>query len=142
MPMSFREKSQWVVLIALLLVYVPYFVRALPGHGADVAPSDVARFVGAVIAMVLLQVVGHVMLTVANRRDLAHGVQRDERDRLIDQRAGRIALHVLSVGVFATLCAALLVRGNFVVVHVLFGFWVLSQAVELTTRIALYRRGA
>lgn len=141
MPMSFREKSQWVALAAVLLVYVPYFVRALPGHGVDVAPVDVARFVGAVVALVVLQVVGQALLAIANRREAARGLQHDERDTLIDLRASRASLYVLAVGVFAALSTALTVPGNFAFMHVLFGFWVLSHLVQVVTRLALYRRG-
>ena len=142
MPMSFREKSQWVALLAVVVVFAQYFARVLPVHGADVAPQHVARFVAAIIALVLVQIVGQAVLAAANRRDAARGVQQDERDRLIDLRAARISLHVLGVAVFTALVTAMTVPGNFAVVHVLFGGWVLAQAVELGARIALYRRGS
>ncbi|TZF90418.1 hypothetical protein [Cognatilysobacter lacus] len=141
MPISFREKSQWVVLITVVAVYARYFADVLPGHAANVAPADIARFAAAVFALVAFQVAGQVVLAIAARRELAHGLQHDERDTRIDLRASRIGSHVLAIGVFASLAVALNVPGNFAVMHVLFGALVLSQGVEIATRLALYRRG-
>ncbi|GAB6194734.1 hypothetical protein [Lysobacter xanthus] len=141
MPMSWKERSQWVVLATVLLVYGRYFADVLPGHGADVGPADIARFITAVVALVMLQVAGHVVLAVLGRRALERGVQADERDTLIGLRAARIGGHVLAVGVFAALAVALQVPGNFAFVHVLFGALVVSHVVEVATRLALYRRG-
>jgi len=141
MPMSFREKSQWVVLVTVVAVYAGYFADVLPGHGANVAPTDVARFACAVAALVVLQIVGQTALSIASRRELAQGLQHDERDTRIDLRASRISSHVLAVGVVTALVVALQVPGNFAFVHVLFGALVLSHACEVATRIALYRRG-
>lgn len=139
--MSSNEKSQWFVLVTVVVVYTGYFLDVVPGHGRDVAMTDVARFVAAVISLVMLQVAGHVVLAIADRRALARGMQRDERDTLIELRASRLASHVLAVGAFIALSVALQVPGNFAFIHVLFGSLVLSHVCELATRIVLYRRG-
>ncbi|GAB1596927.1 hypothetical protein [Lysobacter claricitrinus] len=142
MPVSFEEKSQWLVLIALVVVYGGYFAHILPGHGANVGPGDMALFCVAVAALVALQVAGHIVLAIASRRELSRGVQRDERDTRIDLRAGRIASYLLATGVFVSLAVALMIPGNFAFVHVLFGSLVLSNICDAGARIALYRRGA
>lgn len=141
MPMSFREKSQWIVIAALVAVYGAYFVAALPAAGRDVAPADMGRFVLAVLALVLVQAAGHALLAIAARRELARGVQRDERDAWIDLRGTRVGAHVLAVGVFAALCTALWVPGNFAFMHVLLAFWVASHMAGAATQLVLYRRG-
>ena len=141
MPVSFREKSQWIVLVALVVAYARYFAHVLPDHGPDVAPGDIRLFIGAVVTLVILQVAGHVLLAIATRREVARGVQRDERDRLVDLRAGRVGAHVLAVAVVTALSTALLVPGNFAFMHVLFGGWVLAHVVEIATGLVLYRRG-
>jgi hypothetical protein len=107
-----------------------------------VAPGDVARFALAVFALVVLQGAGHAALAIASRRELARGVQRDERDAWIDLRATRVGAHVLAVGVFAALSVALLVPGNFAFMHVLLGFWVAAHLASVATQLVLYRRGA
>lgn len=142
MPVSFEEKSQWLVLIAMVVVYGGYFAAVVPGHGPNVGPGEIALFGCAVAALIALQVAGHVVLAIAGRRELALGIQRDERDVRIDLRACRIASYMLAVGVFAALTTAILVPGNFAFVHVLFGSLVISTVCESAARIALYRRGA
>ena len=54
----------------------------------------------------------------------------------------RNAAYVLASGTFFALCAALLTKGNFVFTHVLLGFWVLAQLVEIGSQLVLHRRGA
>lgn len=142
MPVSMREKGQWALLLTVAFVYGQYYARVLPGHGPDVAVSDVVLFIGAVVSLVLLQVVGHVLLAIVDRDAARRGVERDERDALIDLRASRVGYHVLAVGVVAALSTALAVPGNFAFVHVLFGGWVLSSLAETATRLFFYRRGA
>lgn len=142
MPASFEEKSQWLVLFALVIVYGGYFMRVLPGHGVDVGPTDVVQFGCAVALLVAIQVVGHVLLAISSRRELARGVSTDERDTLIALRANRVSSYVLATGVFASLALALGVPGNFVFTHTLFAALVLSTIVDAAMRIALYRRGA
>jgi hypothetical protein len=48
---------------------------------------------------------------------------------------------VLATGVFLALCAAMVTQGNFVFTHLLLGFWVLAQLVEIGSQLYLYRRG-
>lgn len=140
--MSFREKSQWVVLVTVAVVYGGYFADVLPGHAADVGSGDFARFAAAALLLVALQVAAHVALAIHGRRAVRRGVQEDERDRLIGLHASRVSGHVLGAGAFAALATALAVPGNFTFVHVLFGALVLAQLVEAAMQIVQYRRSA
>ena len=54
-----------------------------------------------------------------------------------DRRRARLAC-----GVFLALCTALVTEGNALMAHVLLGFWVLAQSVEIVSQLVLYRRGA
>jgi hypothetical protein len=86
--------------------------------------------------LVITQIVGHIVLAIVDRR-----TETDERDRLIELKGTRNASYVLVSGVFLALCAALLTEGNFIFMHVLLGFWVLAQLVEIGSQLFLYRRG-
>lgn len=142
MNLSFREKSLWLLLASLCAVFAVYFASVLPARSPQVAPADIAAFIGTVIVLVAIQVVGHTVLAIASRRELAASVQSDERDELIRLKGARLASYVLAVGVFCSLCLAVLVPGNFVFVHVLLAFWVVAQATEILSQLVLYRRGA
>ena len=137
MDLSFREKSLWLMLFSLVGVFGFYFVTVLPPDSDDVMPHQVVVFALAVVLLVVAQVVGHALIAVAGRR-----TETDERDRLIELKGTRNAAYVLATGIFLALCAALLTRGNFVFTHVLLGFWVLAQLVEIGSQLVLHRRGA
>jgi hypothetical protein len=135
--LSFQEKSLWLMLVSLVGCSALYGAAVVPGHGTDVQPQQVVYFALLVALQVVLQVVGHTVIAIVDRR-----TGTDERDRLIGLLGTRNAAYVLATGVFASLCTALIIDGNFVFVHVLLGSWVLAQLVETGSQLWLYRRGA
>lgn len=137
MDLSFQEKSLWLMFVSLVAGFGFYFVTVLPTGAANLMPHQVALFVGAVVMLVILQIAGHIVIAIMDRR-----TETDERDRLIELKGTRNAAYVLATGVFLALCAAIVTEGNFVFTHLLLGFWVLSQLVEIGSQLFLYRRGA
>lgn len=142
MDLSFQQKSLWLMFVSLVGVFGFYFyfafVTVLPTDAAvDVMPHQVALFGLAVVMLVIMQIAGHIVIAIVDRR-----TETDERDRLIELKGTRNAAYVLATGVFLALCTALLTKGNFVFTHVLLGFWVLAQLVEIGSQLFLYRRGA
>jgi hypothetical protein len=137
MGLSFQEKSLWLMFASLVGVFGFYFVTVLPADTINVMPNQVVFFVLAVVMLVVTQIVGHVLIAIVDRN-----TKTDERDRLIELKGTRNAAYVLATGVFLALCAVLVTEGNFVFTHVLLGFWVLAQLVEIGSQLFLYRRGA
>ena len=137
MNLSFQEKSLWLMSVSLVVGFGFYFVTVLPTDAVDVMPHQVVLFVLAIVMLVIMQIVGHIVIAIVDRR-----TETDERDRLIELKGTRNAAYVLATGVFLALCAALLTEGNFVFTHVLLGFWVLAQLMEIGSQLFLYRRGA
>ena len=137
MDLSFREKSLWLMFVTLIASFGFYFMTALPPGAADVVPQQVVLFVVAVVLLVIMQIVGHILIAVVDRR-----ADTDERDRLIELKGTRNAGYVLATGVFLSLCAALVTDGNFVFTHLLLASWVLAQLVEIGSQLVLHRRGA
>lgn len=137
MAPSFQEKSLWLMLASLLTCSALYTAAVVgAGHGADVQAPQVAFFALAVTLLVIMQVVGHTVIAIVDRRS-----ETDERDRLIGLLGTRNAGYVLATGVFAALCTTLVTDGTFVIVHVLLGSWVLAQLVEIGSQLWLHRRG-
>jgi hypothetical protein len=137
MDLSFQEKSLWLMFISLIGGFGLYFVAVLPTDTANVLPQQVIFFGLAMVLLVITQVVGQSLIAIVDRR-----TDSDERDRLIALKATRNAAYVLATGVFLALCSALVTEGNFMFTHVLLGFWVLAQLVEIGSQLVLYRRGA
>ena len=137
MDLSFREKSLWLMLLTLVASFGFYFATVLPPSAADVVPQQVVLFVIAVVMLVIMQIVGHILIAIVDRR-----AETDERDRLIELKGTRNASYVLATGVFVALCAAMVTDGNFVFTHLLLASWVLAQMVEIGSQLFLHQRGA
>ncbi len=137
MDLSFREKSLWLMFVTLAATFGLYFLIVLPPSAANVRPPQVILFVVAIVLLVIMQIVGHAVIAIMDRR-----TDSDERDRLIELKGTRNASYVLATGVFFALCAAMVTDGNFVFTHLLLAFWVLAQLVEIASQLVLHRRGA
>jgi cytochrome b subunit of formate dehydrogenase len=137
MGLSFQEKSLWLQFVSLIAVFGLYFSTVLPTDTMIVLPHQVGLFVGMVVLLVILMVTGHILIAIIDRR-----TGTDERDQLFELKGERNSSYVLATGVFLSLCAAVFVEGNFVFTHLLLGFWVLAQLIEIGSQLYFYRRGA
>ncbi|MGQ0430042.1 MAG: hypothetical protein ACT4UQ_08925 [Gammaproteobacteria bacterium] len=136
MGTTFQEKSLWLMLAALVACFGAYFAAVLPARSSVVLPDQVALFIAAVVALVLIQIAGHIAIAIVDRRR-----ETDERGRLIELKGTRIAAWVLATGVFGALCVALVADGNFAFTHLLLGSWVLAEMAGIVAKLVLYRRG-
>lgn len=140
--MSFREKTAWVTLIALVLVSLMYWLH-VPSLFEPHSPGWVLHALGLSIAtFLLIEAIAWVVLHLRNPKDAR--TPRDERERLIDLKAARIAFWVYGVGSLA---------GIFVMLHHVSGgsvgvamsvviAFVLAQMVRHAAIIIYHRRGA
>lgn len=99
--MSFREKSAW--LMGLLMVtaglYYFYLVRGASRALGETAPPAVV--IAFVIVVVAGSVVGQVVLALSARGEA--NAPADERERLVEQRAGNWSGYVLATGAVCSL---------------------------------------
>lgn len=140
MNLTFREKSLWLLLISLIIVFGVYFAAALAQGSTWITPAQIAAFIVAIVVLVVINIMGHALLGIASRRELAADVQTDERDTLIRLKGTRAGYGVLVTGVFLALCTGVFIQGNVAFVHVLLGFWILAQVAEYATQLVMYRR--
>jgi len=137
MDLSFQEKSSWVMFVGLIAAFGFYFMTVLPIRGVNVMPHQVMLFILAIALLVITQILGQAIIAIRDRR-----TEVDERARLIELKGNRNGSYVLATGVFFALSAAVFTEGNFLFTHLLLGFWVLAQLVEIGSQLALHRRGA
>lgn len=140
--MSFREKTAWVTLCAILLVSVLYLLH-MPSPFRPHPPGSVLHAMGAsLVAYLLIEVIAWLVLRWRNPRDARE--PKDEREKLIDLKAQRIAYYALAAGsmvaVFVTLHMA--GAGPVAVGMAVFMALVLSQVIKHAARIVYYRRGS
>jgi hypothetical protein len=137
--MPFREKSAWIAVLSYLAVYGFYFCRI-----AQAAASGEAStfhygplLAGTVIVLVGVQIVLLTAIAIGGPRDAK--APRDERERLIELKAVRIAFVVLSCSVLTVCWLAAFDPPGFYTVNALFLALVLSEVVRNASQITYYR---
>ena len=94
--MSFREKSAWISMLSMLGIYGIYFwsvIHAGPHPGGFYFGGLLATVIG----LVIVQVVVTVVVAIFSPRDAKAPL--DERDKLIELRAIRVAYAGLATSV-------------------------------------------
>lgn len=135
--MSFREKSAWVVLLAMLLVYGGYALRLFQGDG--LADGSTGALFTAVTGFVAVAVAGHIVIAALSPKHANEAAdERDRRIALLGDRAGGYAL-----GAFALAALALaLIEGEQKIANLIFLGLAGSEIVKNLWQVALYRREA
>jgi len=135
--MPFREKTAWIAVVSMTLIYANYFwgVLSTP-HGG----SMFTGLLGTVIALVVVQVTLTIVAAIFSPTDAK--APRDERERLIELRAARVAYSGLATGVA---CACIFGALNPPVVfntNSLLFILVATEIMRCSCLIIQYRRGA
>jgi hypothetical protein len=133
--MSFREKSAWISLISILLLFGIYFTAVALDYA-----STFALFIQLVIGFVVIEIVLHIV--VATKAPLDAKAPKDERERLIGLKADRVAGYVLVAGVFFAIFTVHLSNDARDVAHAALFAFAVSQLAKYGTEIALHRRDA
>jgi lysylphosphatidylglycerol synthetase-like protein (DUF2156 family) len=144
--MSYREKSAWISLGSLLIVFGIYFwdvARVLAGRTPLAAPAPL--FFSLVAALIVAELVLHLVLSIQLPKEAR--TPRDEREWLIELKATRIAFFVLIAGSLLsiwTLHLRLHDRGDhaWVMAHCVLFFLVAAGIVKFGLQIVMYRRDA
>ena len=138
--MPFREKSAWVMaalMTAAGAIYVWGAVTASRVLGQAAPP------LAPLISFIMLVVIGAIVLQVALAILWPREADSpaDERERLIQTKAGAWAGWVLTSGVLAGLTHFLVNGDGTVMFHILFVALIVSQVAEYAFAIFLFRRG-
>lgn len=144
--MSFHEKSNALMLGAIVLVYGAYFliVLGLPvmsGTDIDVNARLVMSnglMLGSVVALVAIAILGHILITVLAPKDAD---KHDERDRLIEMRGDQRGGFVMAFGALCGMGLAMLAMPHFWIVNAILAGLVLGEIVKAVSKLIDYRRG-
>ena len=95
--MSFREKSAWISFVLVFLAASVYFAHAALVMASHTGFGSLAHlFFALVVGLVVLEVILHVVIAARTPHEAQS--PKDERERLIDNKATHIAFPVLLVG--------------------------------------------
>jgi hypothetical protein len=137
--MSFREKSAWISLLSMSGIYGFYFWSVIHS-GPHAGAFHFGGLLGTIIALVVVQIVLNVAVAIFTPREA--NAPRDERDKLIELRAMRVAYAGLATSVafacfFAGFNPPLLFNAN-----ALLFILVTAEILRSACQIIQYRRGA
>ena len=140
--MSFREKTAWVTLVALVLVSLMYWLHVPslfePHHHGWVLLALGISFG----TFVLIEVVAWLIFFVRSPREAR--TPRDEREQIIALKASRIGSWVFTIGTFLAIFLVLHLAGAGTVamgMAVVIAF-VVAQVARQAAIIIYHRRGA
>ena len=152
MNLSFQEKSIWGSLIITLLAFGYYFVTVLEmwSQGTAGAADVTGLIVGVIVAVVVVEIVYHILISIRPTPD-----PEDERDRLIEGKATRVAYFLLVCGALTAIGHGIATHGTaegwrssvdgalspFITAHILLFSFVLAEVVKFCTQLYYYRAG-
>ena len=137
--MSFREKSTWISFLLLLLIAVPFFYQFLRIEiGASSSQASFHLFLLLVIVFVVGEVVLHAIIVMQSPRDAR--APKDERERLIDLKAMRVAFFVLMTAAILVIVLVHFPVDRFAIIQALLLAVVVAELTMLGARLVYYRR--
>jgi NADH:ubiquinone oxidoreductase subunit 4 (subunit M) len=139
--MSFREKTAWLTVCAIVIVSLMFWFHAPPRFEPHTHRWAMLAFLVSLGAYVLIEVVGYGVLRLRYPADAR--TPRDERERLIDLKSLRVAYYTFVAGTFGGIFFMLHLAGagpGHIGLVVLAAF-VLSQVAKHAARIIYFRRG-
>jgi hypothetical protein len=136
--MSFREKSAWITLVTVLVVFSAYFGALLTGHVRGF--HALFFLLICAIGLVVLQVGLNLVAAITTPKD--ERAPRDEREALIQWRSHTLGYYVLVVFVLALFVPVhfghtALDMANFALFAV-----VIATLTVAVAQIVMFRRGA
>jgi hypothetical protein len=139
--MSLREKFAWVALVTLIAGIAGYVVVVTLGYQRILGHRQLLQTVTALVAaLVILPIAIRALLTMRMPRGAL--TEQDERERLFELKATRIAFFVLAIALMASTPFIMHARGGRLeVIHCLAAAIVLSYLVKFGVEIRYHRRG-
>ena len=149
MDLSYQEKSILGSLLAFVVVFGYYFAAVLRDLGRhEFVAGMVGRLVLAVIAIVVIEIVYHIVLALESKPE-----PKDERDILIECKAYRNAYFLLASGAFLVIAWVIMTNlasnvaptriavTSFITVNLVLFFMVVADLMKFLTQLFYYRRG-
>jgi hypothetical protein len=137
--MSFREKSAWISLLSMVGIYGLYFWSVIHA-GPQASGFHFGGLLGTIIALVVVQIV--LTVAVAIFAPTEANAPRDERDKLIELRAMRVAYAALSTSIALACFFGAFVPPIVFNTNALLFILVAAEIMRSACQIVQYRRGA
>jgi hypothetical protein len=135
--MSFRYKSALLSLVSMALVYGWFFVTLMIHERTGGPYNPMANLVWAILAIVLIQIVGHAI--IAGTSSDKYGAP-DERERGFDRRATQVGYYVLIIGALAAIATLHMGFNGPMMGHAVLFAIVFAECVRQVTFLVAHHR--
>lgn len=137
--MTFREKSAWIMFLALMVAGAIYFylVGVIWSESGQLAQPMLPLVVIYTLCLVVLAVIGHIAIAIMAPKEADSPA--DEREKQIIIRAGHYSSYVLAVGVLLSLGFYLFLRDGDLLFYTIFASLMAGQIAEYVLQIIFYR---
>lgn len=137
--MSFKEKSAWLMLLALgvATALYTYSVILISKEIGQLVPPIFPSLIAYTVILVIIAVIGHILLAVLSPKDASSG--NDEREKIIFARAGSAASFVMGFCIVISLGIYLFTYNGHLLFYTVFGSLILSQLFEYVAQIFYFR---
>jgi hypothetical protein len=138
--MPYREKTAWLSLLAMLVVFIPYFTWAtLHPPGPEIPNfSQMAIYASASLSWAVMLGIGHLLLRRSSPDEAK--LPMDERDIAIAHKARGYAYGVLITGMILVGGVMPFTNGGWEIANTAFFMIVLAECVFYANVIRNYRR--
>jgi len=138
--MAFREKTAWIMFMALLLGGAFYWGVVITGTqalGASMPPliPVIAVYVGILVGISIIGHIGAALTSLKTAND-----PMDEREAQILARSTTSSDYIMGIGVLVSLGFYLLSFDGNKLFHLVFGTLMAAQCVQYAVQIILFRR--
>lgn len=138
--MSYREKSAYISLATHAAVFGTYFFMLWRAWDDRIGQGlSIGLLAAAVIALIVIAATLAIVAALLSPKEA--NASSDERERMIDLKAERIASYTLSTGVVCLIGALLIGWNSFLVANLLLAAMVISELVKAIAQIVYFRAG-
>jgi hypothetical protein len=137
--MSFKEKSAWVMFVALICGAF-FYADALADYLIE---DDDINLIGIVVLyvviIVVVSIIGHIIAALTFVKEAE--TPADERDKIISTRANSMSSYILGFGAVSGIIFYLLLGDGDMLFHFVLASLTLSSIAEYGLQIYFYRTG-
>ena len=135
--MPFREKSAWIMSVALLVGGFWYFRTVLSLDSGQLASPVIRPIVVLTAFLIAIAILGHIVIALLAPREA--NAPADEREQLIFVRAGHYSSYAFGFGVIMSLGAYVFTRSGDLLFYTVFASLLVGQVLEYLLQILFYR---
>ncbi|WP_394693939.1 hypothetical protein [Hyphobacterium sp.] len=144
--MSFQEKSNALMLGAIVLVYGIYFALVLgsPVMAGGELNTEIGLLMSngliivTVVALVAIAIFGHIVIALLNHKEAG---SEDERDKLIEMRGDQRGGLVMGFFAVGAMGLAMIATPHFWIVNTILAGLVAAEIIKAVSKMIDYRKG-